>query len=55
MLSTIEEKFAAIIDERQQYKVKSPLLDILITMLIGVICISDCWEAIQKIEKNKLA
>tara|TARA_R110001592_G_scaffold361623_3_gene672869 strand:- start:32885 stop:33049 length:165 start_codon:yes stop_codon:yes gene_type:complete len=37
MLSTIEEHFAAITDERQQYKVRYPLLDILLITLVGVI------------------
>tara|TARA_R110001583_G_scaffold69544_2_gene197081 strand:+ start:1972 stop:2265 length:294 start_codon:yes stop_codon:yes gene_type:complete len=47
MLSTIEEHFAAITDERQQYKVRYPLLDILLITLVGVICCADGWEAIR--------
>jgi predicted transposase YbfD/YdcC len=54
MLSTIEEHFAAITDERQQFKVKYPLLDILLITLVGVICGADGWEAIEEVGKNKL-
>tara|TARA_R110002167_G_scaffold1767_1_gene8478 strand:+ start:36377 stop:37501 length:1125 start_codon:yes stop_codon:yes gene_type:complete len=54
MLSTIEEHFAAVTDERQQYKVKYPLLDILLITLVGVICGADGWEAIEEVGKNKL-
>ena len=54
MLSTIEEHFSAVTDERQQYKVKYPLLDILLITLVGVICGADGWEAIEEVGKNKL-
>ena len=54
MLSTIEKHFSAVTDERQQYKVKYPLLDILLITLVGVICGSDGWEAIEEVGKNKL-
>lgn len=54
MLSTIEEHFAAVTDERQQYKVRYPLLDILLITLVGVICGADGWEAIEEVGKNKL-
>jgi predicted transposase YbfD/YdcC len=54
MLSTIEEHFADITDERQQYKVRYPLLDILLSTLVGVICGADGWEAIEEVGKNKL-
>lgn len=54
MLSTIEEHFATVTDERQQYKVRYPLLDILLITLVGVICGADGWEAIEEVGKNKL-
>ena len=54
MLSTIEEHFSAVTDERQQYKVKYPLLDILLITLVRVICGADGWEAIEEVGKNKL-
>lgn len=54
MLSAIEEHFAAVTDERQQYKVRYPLLDILLITLVGVICGADGWEAIEEVGKNKL-
>ena len=54
MLSTIEEHFSAITDERQQYKVRYPLHDILLITLVGVICGADGWEAIEDVGKNKL-
>lgn len=54
MLSTIEEHFCAITDDRQQYKVRYPLLDILLITLVGVICGADGWEAIEEVGKNKL-
>jgi predicted transposase YbfD/YdcC len=54
MLSTIEKHFAAVTDERQQYKVRYPLLDILLITLVGVICGADGWEAIEEVGKNKL-
>jgi predicted transposase YbfD/YdcC len=54
MLSTIEEHFAEITDERQQYKVRYPLQDILLITLVGVICGADGWEAIEEVGKNKL-
>ncbi len=54
MLSTIEEHFAVITDERQQYKVRYPLLDILLITLVGIICGADGWEAIEEVGKNKL-
>lgn len=54
MLSTIEEHFAAVTDERQQYKVKYPLLDILLITLVSVICGADGCEAIEEVGKNKL-
>jgi predicted transposase YbfD/YdcC len=54
MLSTIEEHFSAIVDNRQQYKVKYPLLDILLIKLVGVICGADGWEGIEKVGKKKL-
>ena len=54
MLPTIEQHFASVIDERQQYKVKYPLLDILLITLVGVICGADGWEAIEEVGKNKL-
>ena len=53
MLSTIEEHFSAVTDERQQYKVKYPLLDILLITLVGIICGADGWEAIEEVGKNK--
>jgi len=43
MLSIIEEHFATVTDERQQYKVKYPLLDILLNTHVGVICGCDGW------------
>lgn len=43
MLSTIEEHFATVTDERQQYKAKYPLLDIILITLVGVTCSVDCW------------
>jgi hypothetical protein len=52
MLSTIEEHFSAIVDNRQQYKVKYPLLDILLIKLVGVICGADGWEGIEKVGKK---
>ena len=54
MLSTIEEHFSTLTDERQQYKVRYPLLDILLITLVGVICGADGWEAIEEVGKNKL-
>jgi hypothetical protein len=48
MLSTIKEHFSAITDERQQYKVRYPLHDILLITLVGIICGADGWEAIEK-------
>lgn len=54
MLSTIEEHFATLSDEREQYKVKYPLLDILLITLVGVICGADGWESIEEVGKNKL-
>jgi len=54
MLSTIEEHFSVVTDEREQYKVKYPLLDILLITLVGVICGADGWEAIEEVGKNKL-
>lgn len=54
MLSTIEEHFSEITDERQQYKVRYPLQDILLITLVGVICGADGWEAIEEVGKNKL-
>lgn len=54
MLSTIEEHFVAVTDERQQYKIKYLLLDILLITLVGVICGADDWEAIEEVGKNKL-
>jgi len=43
MLSTIEEHFSVVTDEREQYKVKYPLLDILLITLVGVICAAYGW------------
>ncbi|MCP4989443.1 MAG: transposase family protein [Colwellia sp.] len=48
MLSTIEEHFAVVTDERQQYRVRYPLLDILLITLVGVICDADGWEPLKK-------
>ncbi len=55
MLSTIEEHFAAIPDERQQYKVRYPLHDILLTTIVGVICGAEGWEVIEEVGKSKLS
>ena len=54
MLSTIENHFSALPDERQQYKVRYPLLDIVLITIVGVICGADGWEAIEEVGKNKL-
>ncbi len=53
MLSTIEEHFAVVTDERQQYRVRYPLLNIIN---------HSCWRymrcrwlgAIEEVGKNKL-
>jgi hypothetical protein len=54
ILSTIEEHFSAITDERQQYKVRYPVHDILLITLVGVTCDADGWKAIEEVGKNKL-
>ena len=54
MLSTIEEHFSNIPDARQQYKVRYPLYDILLTTIVGVICGAEGWEAIEEVGKSKL-
>ena len=54
MLSTIEEHFAKVTDNRQQYKMRYPLFDVLLVTLVGVICGADGWEAIEEVGKNKL-
>ncbi len=51
MLTTIEEHFYTITDEHQQYKVRYPLLDILLISLVSVPCGTDSWEAIEEIGK----
>ena len=54
MLSTIENHFSTLPDKRQQYKVRYPLLDIVLITIVGVICGADGWEAIEEVGKNKL-
>lgn len=55
MLSTIEDHFSDIPDHRQQYKVRYPLHDILLTTIVGVVCGAEGWEAIEEVGKSKLA
>lgn len=54
MLSNLEEHFSSIPDHREQYKVRYPLFDVLLTTIVGVICGADGWEAIEEVGKNKL-
>ncbi len=54
MLLTIEEHFAAVTDERQQYKVRYPRLDIQLVTLFGVISGADGREAIEEVGQKTL-
>ena len=55
MLSKLEEHFSAIPDNREQYKVRYPLFDVILTTIVGVICGADGWEAIEEVGKSKLS
>ncbi len=54
MLSAFNEYFLAIPDHRQQSKVEHKLHDILLTLVVGVICGADGWEAIEEVAYNKI-
>lgn len=54
MLSTFQEHFSNITDHRQQCKVTHELHDILLTLVVGVICGAEGWEAIEDVAHNKL-
>ncbi len=53
MLSAFNEHFSTIPDERQQSKVEHKLHDILLTLVVGVVCGADGWEAIEEVAHNK--
>lgn len=53
MLSAFNEHFSSIPDLRQQSKVEHKLHDILLTLIVGVICGADRWEAIEEVAHNK--
>lgn len=55
MLSAFNEHFSTIPDVRQQSKVEHKLHDILLTLVVGVICGADGWEAIEEVAHNKVA
>lgn len=55
MLSAFIEHFSTIPDVRQQSKVEHKLHDILLTLVVGVICGADGWEAIEEVAHNKVA
>ncbi len=55
MLSAFNEHFSTIPDNRQQSKVEHKLHDILLTLVVGVICGADGWEAIEEVAHNKIA
>ena len=54
MLSAFNDHFSTIPDERQQSKVEHKLHDILLTLVVGVICGADGWEAIEEVAHNKI-
>ena len=54
MLSAFNEHFSPIPDHRQQSKVEHKLHDILLTLVVGVICGADGWEAIEEVAHNKI-
>lgn len=54
MLAKLEEHFSSIPDKREQYKVRYPLFDVILTTVVGVICGADGWEAIEEVGKSKL-
>lgn len=53
MLSAFSEHFSSIPDLRQQSKVEHKLHDILLTLIVGVICGADGWEAIEEVAHNR--
>ena len=53
MLSAFNDHFSSIPDLRQQSKVEHKLHDILLTLIVGVICGADGWEAIEEVAHNK--
>jgi predicted transposase YbfD/YdcC len=53
MLSAFNEHFSSIPDLRQQSKVEHKLHDILLTLIVGVICGADGWEAIEEVAYNR--
>ena len=55
MLSAFNQHFSQIPDKRQQSKVDHKLHDILLTLVVGVICGADGWEAIEEVAHNKIA
>lgn len=54
MLSAFNDYFSVIPDNRQQSKVEHKLHDILLTLVVGVICGADGWEAIEEVAHNKI-
>jgi hypothetical protein len=52
MLSAFNEHFSTIPDTRQQSKVEHKLHDILLTLVVGVICGADRWEAIEEVDSG---
>ena len=54
MLSAFNEHFSPIPDHRRQSKVEHKLHDILLTLVVGVICGADGWEAIEEVAHNKI-
>lgn len=55
MLSAFNEHFSTIPDNRQQSKVEHKLHYILLTLVVGVLCGADGWEAIEEVAHNKIA
>ena len=53
MLSAFNEHFSSIPDLRQQSKVEHKLHDLLLTLIVGVSCGADGWEAIEEVVHNK--
>ena len=54
MLADFNEHFSKIPDHRQQSKIDHELNDILLTLVVGVICGADGWEAIEEVAYNKI-
>jgi len=54
MLSAFNDHFSTIPDARQQSKVEHKLHDILLTLVVGVLCGADGWEAIEEVAHNKI-